>query len=196
MDKEIVLLLGVFLVCGSITDIEGGSPSGNIIIPRNPFYNFFFTASCTQGTVNVTYPVNGSILYWTMPSVTTDLNFTITGGRGPYVCFYKINDNAWNAVPCGVGSNYVSAVTWPEGYPVVVTVLVQDVCGNYWNFSEFNVVYRQGANPGEELVLVILACFSLLYLLWRYRRRKRQSTEASRNQRPLTVVNGGVYSGS
>jgi len=148
--------------------------SDNVIMVRNPFYPATETTNlCANQSVYITNPVNGSTLFWVIPSVNENVTVTLNGFTSPQ-CYYRINDGDWNTFThCSIGENatYEDVVTMPEGYPVTVTVNIIDSCGTAENQTAFNVVFfhRGGINKG---ILLILAVFALMVLFIKRRRRR------------------------
>lgn len=118
-----------------------------IYVCRDPFCSGVVAQpiTCIPNTVSITSPANGSNYFWTMPSVSVDVNFTVFGTHTPISCAYKINSGDWNIVaPCDLGNNSVAGVTMPEGYPVTLLVNQVDICTNLTKQTQFSVYYRNG----------------------------------------------------
>lgn len=125
--------------------------------------------------INITYPVDNDTYYF--PLITSELNFTLSGANSP-TCYYKTT-GAWNNCTCTNGDNTCGPVTWPEGYPLPITIRVDDPgCSSELKTEYIWVNYFHGAGGGRVnktvwagvLVPVVLC---LLLVLGKKRRRNK-----------------------
>lgn len=162
------------VIAQRLIPVEGASDNGRLICPRNPFWSSNVLNQCQgQFLVIITNPLNGSDMYF--PSVTKNVTVTILESSTINSCQYMAG-GAWNTfLNCGVGVNGTfDLVTFPEGYPVNLTVNITNDCGSVINSSEVYVWYTPTYGNEDNSVLAILGGMALIYLFWRYKRRKNE----------------------
>jgi LPXTG-motif cell wall-anchored protein len=129
-----------------------------------------FGSVCGAANINITYPINNDTYYF--PLISSELNFTLSGTNNP-TCYYRTT-GTWNQENCSNGDNTFGRVTWPQGYPLRVTVRVDDGACNSTQYIDVWVRYHHGAGGAKANKTVWIGVVMVVILAFLMARRKKR----------------------
>jgi len=163
-------LLLVFLVVGDLILFDGVSDDGGLEIWRNPF----FDTGGLPPTISFLSPENDTVYY----TAHLDVNVSVTGVGG-LVCYYKIDDNAWNN--CGNCVNPICGAgrTFHQGNNALTVKVIDDRGVSSEERITFTVYRYSQAMPVWDLMLFVPFVFALVYLLFEDSQRRKDKVPVS-----------------
>jgi hypothetical protein len=141
----------VLMTTGSLWTIDGGSLNPNKIIPRDPFYTE--AAYCNLDVVLNT-PQDNDVFYTSQ----IDINYTLIGN--PTYCWYKIDNNLWNNIPC----NGSIKRTMPEGEQTLTLYVEQGGC-SAMDAATYTVIDFKASLVGDFDLFLFLPLLAVLLII-------------------------------